>query len=219
MHPGKFCAGLVLAATLMSATAAQAVVVDLWQSSGNGTAYNDNYGVVGSVIQARTASAAGSAAAINGSMAVDAISFADMYHVIYSGGGYGDLAVLPYGVGVSEGITLYGFDLGTLPGASENVDVRIWNGDYSAELTPSQTLAVGSTHASYVTSLFSLTGFHIQFSVAGAAIAIDNLAFDVGDFAVSQVPLPAGAWLLSSGMGLITLQSWRKRRRERRRAG
>ncbi len=189
---------------------AGAVTLDLWYSAGNGTAFGDNYSVIGSVVQARTASAPGGGN-IDGVMAVWALNFSDLHGVTYSSSAYGDIGVLPTG---AAGITLYGFDLGSWDGVDRTPQVRIWNGDYTVELTSPLDIAVGTTHAHYANSIFSANGFHIQFSTVGGNIGIDNLEFDVGNFLAA--PLPAAAWLFGSGLGTFGLISARSMRRRRR---
>ncbi len=207
-------AALVAAAIqilFVSSGSAGAVTLDLWYTTGNGTSFGDNYSVSGSVVQARTASAPGSVAGIDGVMGVWALNFSDLHGVTYSGSAYGDIGVLPTG---AIGITLYGFDLGSWDGVDRTPQVRIWNGDYTVELTSPQNIPVGATHAHYTTSLFSANGFHIQFSTIGGNIGIDNLEFDVGNLVTT--PLPAAAWMFVSGLGALGMASARSRRRRKR---
>lgn len=201
---------LIIFAAFIAAGSASAapVLVDPWQSSGNGTIKNDDFGTVPNMDLLFSGKAGFGAGADADRMYVYAL-WGTLFHVSYTTAQVGDVFLRP-DAGWTEGVSLYSFDLGTYFGHTETNEVRIYNGDYSALLFQ-QVVDFAASAITFTPNLSSLNGLHIQFSGTPGYMAIDNIVVEAGQiFAASAVPVPGALTLL--GLGLIGIGGMRRKK-------
>lgn len=77
------------------------------------------------------------------------------------------------------------------------------------------TLVISAIHSSNLGEFYGLTGSGIAYALLQGSgsdyILIDNFTYQIGD--TSAVPVPAALPLFASGLGLLGLAGWRKRRK------
>ncbi|WP_293459221.1 PEPxxWA-CTERM sorting domain-containing protein [Phenylobacterium sp.] len=211
MKRSTSCAALAALLLFAAGAPVQAAstLVDPWQSSGNGTILNDNFGTVPNMDLLYGGTDALGSSTPTGRMHVWAL-WGTLYHVAYTDQAVADIFLRP-DAGWSEGVSLYSFDLGSYFGASETSEVRVYNGDYSALLFQ-DVLSLGANPATISPGVSSLDGLHIQFSGTPDYVAIDNIVVEAGQvFDVGGVPEPS-TWILAiAGFGL-TGAALRRRR-------
>lgn len=188
-----------MAAWMVGRAQAAPVVVDPWNSSGNGNVTGDNFGTAPNLdILYRAKNGWGSAPATD-QLRVWALGFSDLQGISYNSDTYGDVAVMPDS-GWTQGVSLFSFDLGVYDYATQarNVEVQIWSGDYTT-LLKSKTVNIGASHYSFEANLFSLNGLHIQFGPYPGYVGIDNITVEAGN---TVIPEPAVFMLYLTGMGV-----------------
>jgi hypothetical protein len=201
-------AAVVVSALSFSSANAAAVVVDPWQSSGNGTALGDNFGGVPNMDLLYRGKDGFGASPDTSGMYVWAL-WDTLYHVAYTNVAVADVFLRP-DVGWLDGVSLYSFDIGSYLGALETSEVRVYNGDYSSLLFQ-HTYNLSSSAVTVSPELSSLNGLHIQFSGTPGYMAIDNITVEAGQIFAATVPEPAAWALMIGGFGLAGAALRRRR--------
>jgi len=197
-------------ASVFSLATAQAAptLVDPWQSSGNGTILNDNFGGVPNLDLLYSGKDDFGAGAATDRMYVWAL-WGTLYHVALTGVDVADVFIRP-DAGWTDGVSLYSFDIGSYFGDPETSEVRVYNGDYSSLLFQ-QVYNLGNSPVTISPGLSSLNGLHIQFSGTPGYVAIDNILVEAGEIFTSQVPEPATWAMMIGGLGLAGAALRRRR--------
>ena len=179
------------------------VIVDPWQSSGNSTIKNDDFGTVPNMDLLFSGTDALGATAATGRMYVYA-DWGTLYHVSYTNTAVADIFLRP-DAGWTQGVSLYSFDLGSYFGNPETSQVRIYNGDFTSLLFQ-QSNQLGSAAITVNPNISSINGLHIQFSGTPGYVAIDNISVEAGQAFLTAVP-ETSTWAMMmlgfAGLGLI----------------
>lgn len=184
------------------------VVVNPWNTSGNGNVTGDNFGSVPNLDLIYRSKPTMGTGGYTDQLRVWALGFSDLHGISYATDTYGDVYVKPDD-GWTQGVSLFSFELGVYDYAttSRNVQVQIWNGDYTS-LLADQTINIGATHHTFQANLYSANGLHIQFGPYPGYVGIDNISVEAGH----TVPEPAAASLAMISLcgGLLSRPRHRK---------
>lgn len=204
-------AGALVALALPAAATAAPKLLVPWQTSGNGTIKNDDFGSVpGLDVLYRGLSGFGDAPEED-RMYVWAL-WGPVNYVSFTGAPVGSLFLRP-DVGSVDGATLYSFELGNFGGAvGPNTQVRVYNGDFT-RLLFQQSFATGNFAINVTPQVSSLNGLHLQFSNTPQYIGITNISLEGANTFPQAVPEPQSWVMLVAGFGLAGSALRRRSRR------
>jgi hypothetical protein len=201
-------AATALAAAGVAGSAnAAAIIVNPWQSSGNGTIKNDDFGTVPNMDLLFSGTDALGASVATDRMYVYAL-WGTLSHVSYTYAAVADVFLRP-DAGWTQGVSLYSFEVGSYLGSSQSSEVRIYNGDFTSLLFH-QSYQLGDNAVTISPNLSSLDGLHIQFSGTPGRIAIDNIAVEAGQVFATAVPEPSTWALMIVGFAGIGFAAYRR---------
>lgn len=202
----KFAVAVAVAAAGLQGGAALAdepgpTLLVPWQTSGNGTIKNDDFGSVpGMDVLFRGLSGFGDSAEQDRMYVWG--PWGPVNFVSYTAATVGSLFLRP-DVGSVDGVTLFSFQLGNFDGiVGPNTQVRVYNGDFTSLLFE-QSYATGNFAINVVPQLSSLNGLHLQYSNTPQYIGITNISLQGANIFPSAVPEPESWAMLVVGFGLM----------------
>lgn len=204
----SLAAAAVAFACAVSPAFGSPVTVDPWQSSGNATIKNDDFGTVPNMDLLFSGTDALGADVATGRMYVYAV-WGTLFHVSYTDQVVADIFLRP-DAGWTQGVSLYSFDLGSYLGSSQTSEVRVYNGDYTSLLFQ-RTYDLDSNPVTISPSLSSSNGLHIQFSGTPGYVAIDNIVVEAGQVFAAAVPELSTWAMMILGLAGIGAMAYRRR--------
>ena len=203
---------LVTAAALASAYVVSPangtpITVDPWQSSGNATIKNDDFGTVPNMDLLFSGSDALGAGAATGRMYVYAV-WGTLYHVSDTDRAVADIFLRP-DAGWTQGVSLYSFEVGSYFGSPQTSEVRVYNGDFTSLLFQ-QSYNLGDSAVTINPNISSIDGLHIQFSGTPGYVAIDNITVEAGQIFTTAIPEPSTWAMMILGFAGIGFMARRR---------
>jgi hypothetical protein len=186
------------------------ILVDPWQSSGNGTILNDNFGTVPN-LDLLYSGKGGFGAGPNTSRLFVWADWGTLDHVSYTDAPVTDVFIRP-DAGWLDGVSLHSIDIGSYFGAAESGEVRVYNSDYSSLLFQ-RTYSLGSSPLTISPQISSLDGLRLQISSTHSLVAIDNILVEGGAVFSTAVPEPATWAVVILGFGCVGAAMRHRRQR------